>query len=301
MSQMLPNLTVWVHTCPQRIERMTETLESLEASDLAGIGWQICSAGEGSTPYPWPKTVEWWMDHWLEMAKLGDWVLRIEDDVVVYPHIGHNLATWPAINEPDFGIGLGFVFDFAVRDLGGIEFLPNKVVRSKATAFAGGQVQLMPSSIIPQLVAHLRERMRTDERLPGPGPIWFDSIITQELYNLGKRTYLHVPSVARAGSLSTESSASLCERYDHYANRTAAPDWKRPDDYELEFLAESLLCDKRTRWAVLGDGSVVKCITPALLDPLAGPVTINGTPLVLRSSCLYDTSTAAYLAAKQAQ
>jgi hypothetical protein len=272
---------------------MSETIESLKASDLAEVGWSVCSAGEGATPYPWEKTIDWWLERWLKMSKGSDWVLRLEDDIVVGRYIGHNLTTWPAIKEPDFGMGLGFVFDGVVRDLGGVEFLPNKVVRAKARSFSGGQAQLMPSHLIPGLVDWISHHRNVDGIIQDANPVWFDTGITAALSALGYRTYLHVPSVVCTGSLSTTSAASNCERLDHNANRTWLADWERPSDYEKEFLSEMMLQGKRTRWAVLGDKSIVECSTPANLDPVAGPVTIHGHVGVLKSSCLYDSSAAA--------
>jgi len=295
MPSLLSNLVVWVHTCPQRKSSLDETLASIDQSDLPI--YRVLSAGEHGKPYSWTATIEWWLDRWLEMAALGEWVLRLEDDVIVSKHIRHNLETWPAILEPDFGMGIGFIFDWLVRDLGGIEFLPNKVVRSKAVAWAGGQAQLMPSRVTTQIVPLLRSNLHSANRSAKPSAVWLDTIITQELTRNKYRTYLHVPSLVRTSSLSTISVASVCARSDHYATKTWLGDWIRPKDQEEEFQSEVLLCGKRTRWAVLNDGTVHRVSTPANLDPVAGPVTINGRLGVLRSSCLHDSSRAAYAAA----
>jgi hypothetical protein len=295
MSQLLPNLVVWIHTCPQRLNRIGETTASLDASDIAEISGNICVAGTGSKPYSWPETIDWWMEHWIAMAKLGDWVLRLEDDIIVNPYIGHNLATWPAIRERDFGMGLGFVMDDILRDLGGLEFLPNKVVRSKARSTPGGQAQLMPSRLIPQTIDWVRAHRYTLEGCNIDCPAWFDTGITRALTELGYRTYLHVPSIVRTNAVSDESVASKCHR-EHHAHRTWLENWKRPEDYEEEFQAEVLLKDYRTRWAVTGDGTIIKCKSPARLDPVASLVTINGRGCAFQSSSLYDSQAEAYAA-----
>lgn len=289
-TEFIRNLAVWVHTCPQREKSLEETLQSLHQSDIPS--WEVFSAGKNGKPLSWHDTLLWWLDRWLDMSKRADWVLRLEDDIVVGKFIGHNFATWPAINESDFGMGLGFVFDSTVRDNCGIEFLSNGVVRAKAKGFAAGQAQLMRSDVIQELVPKLQDVLTSDKLPPGyhpESPVWFDVGITEQLYRLGYRTYLHIPSIVRTGTLSTTSVASNCERSDHYAHKTwRGADWKRPPD-SREVDAEIILRGTRTRWAVLNTGSIVACSTPANLDPKATPVTINGRFCVMRSDALFDS------------
>ena len=293
------DLTVWVNSCPQRIHKLDALKASLEASDLTRVGWEIISSKE---IIPWSKTIEEWCDWWKTAASKGkQWVLRIEDDVLVSPHIIWNTATWPALREPDFGVGLLFTFDHLIENLGGVGLLPNGVCYSKGQSFAGGQAQLIRSDLVPKIIDWLWANHKTSPIMAGWNwQEWFDVGITTAATLLGKRTYLHVPSLVNTGELSDISEASPGVR-DHRANRTWKPDWKRGVEDTKEFMSEMMLLGVRTRWAVLqptaGQFVVKEVLTPAGMAGNATSCTINGRGCVLRTSCIYDTQQSALRAA----
>lgn len=96
------NITVIVQSVPGR-PSWRETRLSIEASDI-GERYKLAQQQ--------PNVAM--RDHFLGLLDRAasartPWVLRLEDDVLVNRHIISNLESWPAKNEPRFGIG--WLFD----------------------------------------------------------------------------------------------------------------------------------------------------------------------------------------------
>lgn len=96
------NITVIVQSVPER-PSWPETRASIEASDI-GTAYEVALQRPDVEP----------RGHFLELLDRAaraptPWILRLEDDVLVNKSIIHNLETWPAKDDPRFGIG--WLFD----------------------------------------------------------------------------------------------------------------------------------------------------------------------------------------------
>lgn len=96
------SIAVVIQACPNPRPGLDSVLASIEASDI-GTNYDLRFQPLGLT------IREHFFDTMRSAATRGcDLVLRLEDDVLVNQHILHNLASWPAIDDPRFGAGWAF-------------------------------------------------------------------------------------------------------------------------------------------------------------------------------------------------
>jgi hypothetical protein len=275
------------------MDHLGELRASLEASDV-GKFYVRCHL-EGLTP---PEITEWWLAQWSEVAECAaeagaSHVLRLEDDVVVNPHLAHNVATWPGLRLDDFGVGLLFVDDSLLTQLTGFEVdTATGAMRSKMDNLSCGQAQLVATELIPKLVAEypaakaqLYHRWGHDrERLD------FDAAFTHAAHRLGRRLFVHVPSLVQTSALSASSVLSPDGKQRHSAKRTWRDDWRRPDGRVRDVEPEHLW-GYETRWTVLNDGDRGEVAAVRSPPNPQGPqlVSWENRSLMLRSEALFAT------------
>lgn len=91
------DIAVVVQTVVGREASLGRTLASLEASDVKE--WEVIRDEEGNRP----KILQRVLATLAESgARLG---LRLEDDATVNRHLAHNLCTWDAPSDEEFGAG----------------------------------------------------------------------------------------------------------------------------------------------------------------------------------------------------
>jgi hypothetical protein len=288
---MSNKLYVWVHSCPQRANQIGELRASLNASDVSRFEVRRHGAG-----LDLPAIREWWAKQWRETAEAAakagaTHIVRLEDDVVVAPHLAHNVTTWPALSNDDFGVGLLFIDDSLLVQLGGFEIEPTTgAMRATMDHLACGQGHVIPVGLINKVMDDINEAHESMYRVRRSHTVCFDCSFTHAVHRAGKRIYVHVPSQVQTSELSRASALTEGVPQTHSAARTWDPEWRRPGDAERDVKAEHLW-GYETRWMILNDGArgeVVPVKSPP--DP-HGPqlVAWGGRSLTAHPENLYAT------------
>lgn len=219
-------IDVVIHTCPPRSEVLAKTVASVEASDI-GSAYRVECEPPGAIHFE--KRL-----HYLrllaEASRRAEYVLRLEDDVEVNAHILHNLTTWPALHDDDFGAGLAFVEqrlsgtltrggpsgDFMRRPM------DSRTPWAQAVLFRSDVLQQALPYYFPELAA----RGYVGDRLV-EGSLAFDWAILGGIgAHLGRRIYAHYPSLARCWPEARKRASGHNVRSQHVA-WNFRPTWKR--------------------------------------------------------------------------
>lgn len=288
-------LYVWVHTCPQRIHSLDALMGSLASSDVGEFDLRCHEIG-----LPWEKIKIWWAEQWTDVAaqakeRGAKFVLRLEDDIVVGRHLVHNVVSWPALELPDFGVGLLYLDDSMIEQLSGLEVeAQTGAMRTTLDHAAFAQAQVVPTELCETLASRSLRATEALRRTRVAVDLDFDCGFTHVAHHLGKRMYFHVPSLVQTTELSNRSELTEQIARSHTARRTWKPDWRRPDGRLRDVEAEHLW-GYETRWAVLNDGgsgfvSPVRC-TPNPTEPQL--VNWQGRSIVMSPERLFATPEAA--------
>jgi len=185
-------IAVVVHTHPARRDHLRPVRDSIEAnSDIED--YSLACEQPGLTKYE--KMLHWLMFLLLN-ARLSPYVLRLEDDVQVNKHIIHNLCTWDALRDPEFGCGVLFAHRDNVGEFQRGEF--GLVNQSRASKISYAQGHLYESSALQlackavwDVLQREGENWKTIDRR------WsrFDGTMTLAMGIVGKHIYLHRPSL----------------------------------------------------------------------------------------------------------
>jgi hypothetical protein len=177
----------WVHTWHGRDKSdLIKTLRSLDASDLAGKYSVMCQ----------PKS-EHRDDFYLRVLRqicddpLYDYMLRLEDDVVVNRHVLHNACKWRATKHPKFGAGWLSVTNGLLEDSVNCRRLDGFMVREFPEChFAGGV--LMSTAVLRDVFADMESRLRAggDQFAPGCS-------VSRAVWKRGLRVFFHEPSIVK--------------------------------------------------------------------------------------------------------
>lgn len=288
-------LYVWVHTCPQRIDHLDELIGSLAASDVGEFDLRCHEPG-----LDFDAIKRWWAEQWVEAAQRAaergaSFVLRLEDDIVVGRHLVHNVLSWPALGLPDFGVGILFLDDSMIAQLSAMEIESQTgAMRTRLDHSAFAQAQIVPTELCEPLANGSRRATEALRRSRVATDLDFDCGFTHVAHHLGKRTYLHVPSLVQTTALSNQSELTGEITRSHSARRTWKPEWRRPEGRLRDIEAEHLW-GYETRWGVLNDGrsgfvSPVRC-TPNPTEPQL--VNWQGRSIVMSPERLFATREAA--------
>ncbi len=229
------DIFVAVQTCPQRREARVPTLDSIERSDIGSryelLEQLVPPPPENETPrqrrrrlrtlarrVPPPATLV--MEHLRRVLQTmydsgAEYCLRLEDDILVNRHVLHNLSTWPALEDRDFGAGWLFCTKPLLDDR-------LRVRRSRGSGtpyrackemFAALGV-LFRRNMIPEVL----------RRLKGPAQ---DIGLSTAVWKSGKRCFFHVPAlVENRVELPSVRGNGVSLRY-HVAGELFDPEWKR--------------------------------------------------------------------------
>ncbi len=220
---------VFVHTCSARREKLGPTLESLDASDLKGR-YEVLEAPMGH-----PTVIHaWWSETMRRLAsepffegKPPRFILRLEDDVIVNRHILHNVASWQALHEPNFGFGQLFNWDgdyppracmAAINRHGSVE--------RKDQEFYGAQGQLFLAEIIPQVADSF---LHFGKNFYGEDHFNLDGCVTRSVRSAGKVGYLHRPSLVNCHA-ACSTAASGYQHNGHFSKKSFSLDWMADRD-----------------------------------------------------------------------
>jgi hypothetical protein len=213
------------------------TLDSLERSDLAGVGYEVLEApmGLGTTEFAqwYDATMRRLISEPMDDGLPPDLVLRLEDDVVVNRYIAHNCCTWPAIREDDFGIGWLFQHDRTWDPKGRhiIRRNDGSVVNSQPDVSAS-QGQLFKSSVVCRILdqfenARRHKRIGSETYLPYPREdLLLDLVPSHASQLAGLWVYVHIPSLVNCHAGSSVSAEGV-KNEGHYSNKTFSSGWRR--------------------------------------------------------------------------
>lgn len=197
------SVTVFLQTCPQRDAYITPTLGSLKQSDTT---FQVLRQPEGQ------RHCRFFLDVLKQMAGAETpWVIRLEDDVLVSRYLTHNFLSWPALNEPDFGVGWLFTSEMVKlctpEDSRGFRLRGDPVMPN---AFGVGLHVETARACVAEYARwideygcglHHRTRRGCEHHNGTPHPVCQfgqDALFSRTAWNLGKRVFLATPALVEA-------------------------------------------------------------------------------------------------------
>jgi hypothetical protein len=201
---------VWVQTTTRRDN--SKTLASIERSDI-GKKYLVCEdRKERKFPQDYADLQLTWFKFWRDMLEAADvrkceYILRLEDDVLVNEHILHNLATWPALNHPKFGFGTLFVPNYWYKHPQHYKRDPDEgSTYRNLIDIEGAQGQLVKVSTFPNIldgVQRAREQRGLGKHQHGPS---FDWAVSRSAWQLGLRVFVPSPALVNIHEESLRST-----------------------------------------------------------------------------------------------
>lgn len=204
---------VFVNTCSARRGAIDETLESVRRSDVGNAfelreGPTLADCGIAALN-------AWMREEIRRIARRHDWVLRLEDDVVVNRHVLSNVRSWRALRDPLFAYGTLFYQQMHER-------------RFESTFW--GTVSNRHENGTQGVVyrTEVLERIFAEMGPPNPKVVEWDGELWSAVKRLGLRHYVHVPAIVGGAAHSAESALTGRRRNAH-GNDRFDPEWKNQD------------------------------------------------------------------------
>jgi hypothetical protein len=192
---------IYVLAHPDRTEAHERMLASLSESDARSIVW--CVQARGIDP-----RLHWRATHELAAESTAEWVILLEDDVLVSRHLIHNVLRWPAANDVRFGAG--WLFDCGGK---GERWVDEPMTMAQGILYRPG--------LLSRFVDRAWDRLSRD-----PSVVW-DYAISRGVLDCGLRIRVHGPSqVEHLWELPSVLSHLHGYRRSSSAG-TFDPDWKR--------------------------------------------------------------------------
>lgn len=215
------NCLVWLQTTNRRDN--SKTVASIERSDI-GTKYLVCEDRKVRTfPKDYADLQKTWDSYWRDMLKAAEvrkcqYILRLEDDVIVNQHILHNLSTWAALKHPRFGFGTLFTPNYWYRHPQHFKRDPDdQSMYRNLIDVEGAQGQLVRVDTFPKIldgVQKAREQRGLGKPQHGPS---FDWALSRSAWQLGLRVFVHVPALVDI------HEASLRSTIDEAQNKGGAP------------------------------------------------------------------------------
>jgi len=201
---------VFVFAAPGRDEAHALSYASLRASDI-GESFTVSEHPPGI-----PAVEHWLATHRLAAQAKSEWVLVLEDDVLVNEHILYNIDTWRYKHDAK-AFAAGWLYapgGYSRRD----------TWYSGTWDWYGTCGVLYRTRLLPGLLAHASERMRA-QTLP------WDLAISWACHLDGKRIRVHHPAlVEHLNDLPSKLGNPTGGRRD--SGGTFSKDWQRPAKHE---------------------------------------------------------------------
>jgi len=234
-------ISVVVHTHPPRLPYLGTLTESIAQSDIMVFDqdYEVACEPPGMRRY---EKLLFWLMALLRHARRGKYVLCLDDDVIVNRHILHNLASWPALEDPNFGMGVAFC--------GGMVLEPPLIQtpygwRRERALTPQSQAHFYRSEILTEATMRIWDVLHKEgyrgikiEKIV----YRFDGNITAAFGALRRRIYVHRPSLVDCSEVSMIES--LAERRPRGKGAREVADFKirnvqgRPHralDFDLEW------------------------------------------------------------------
>jgi hypothetical protein len=214
-------LRFWVHTCALRKGKLQPTLYSLMASDI-GSDCDVLECPMGLAPV----INAWWEQTWRELADAAapdEYLVRLEDDVVVNRHIRHNIETWSALKEPDFGLGVLFNSDRIWPPLPQMKNRkPSGALCRMDVDIPGGCGQVLRADRVHAIM----DRVSDAQRREGPRAVMFDFGLSRATRYAGYFAYCHEPSLVNCHEGATVSTLGGAPD-NNWSDKSYDAEWKR--------------------------------------------------------------------------
>jgi hypothetical protein len=266
-------ITIWVHTCPKRLGSLREIVASLDASDAKGR-YQILTCEEQGL-----ENVERWTRETIKrLCKKTRFVLRLEDDVVVSPHLLHNVCNWPALGKAtDFGVGLLYLHRMYREDTR----LKHLIRRDQVSGSAWFENDRICGA---QAVVYDAETYWSIyDQLPLMTGAEMDVGISFAVFEAGLRSYVHTPDLVRESDVAKSSEL----RHKHGADHTSStfdPEWIREPskfDHQTNGMFGAWFVNAKSEIIPIGIGrQVPEGSFVASSD--SGPMVVKGSRVFLR-------------------
>jgi hypothetical protein len=206
----------WIHNCPQRATSVEATIESVGESDIDQ--WTLWCHSEDLKSAE--EIERWWEERLLEASDKSDFVLRLEDDVVVNKHIEHNIKNWPALQRDDFGVGS--VFDLA--DTVWYRFKEPDGTVWNGEDWITAQGLVFKSSLVPKLVSRMREIRKDAFKFRRVLRLNFDQVVAAAIHDMGLRVFFHEPCLVDC--IPGNGQSTVGENHDDYRAKNFDPHWR---------------------------------------------------------------------------
>lgn len=212
----MTGVQVFIHTCPQRDGQIHETVQSVRDSDV--VLYEVRRQPEGANPQ------EFFFQSWVEAAENAKangfpFVLRLEDDVLVNAHIAHNLTLWGATREADFGAAWLSTPEGIVGELAScpkISFGPvSGAIRREDPAIHAALGVALPTHLVPEIIRRARgmpDAIWALDSSDGQLHINFDVVISQAIWEMKKRVYMHFPLLVAPAAAHSKSTHAGSDR-----------------------------------------------------------------------------------------
>jgi hypothetical protein len=152
----------------------------------------------------------------------AEYVVRLEDDVVVNKHLIPNLLSWGALSEPNFGCGWLFVPDGVLRDGQRLGHSPRGWPFRKNRLLHCAQGVVLPTRIVGELVPLVERFLRT-----APGSAQQDLSLSAAVWDSRRRVYLHDPPLVEH-RIQTPSTLGHQATVSRTTGGRFQADWRRP-------------------------------------------------------------------------
>lgn len=157
-------------------------------------------------------------------SSYAEYVLRLEDDVLLNRHLFHNVATWPALRAERFGCGWLWCSEIFMKERTSYQIEePEPGLFEVTKPIWGSLGALFPTDHM----SAIRARAEHPALLPGAHGKSQDSALSGAVLLAGLRVFLHVPSLL-------EHDVSVKSAFGHkfvpgygQAGPLFDPDWKR--------------------------------------------------------------------------
>lgn len=175
----------WVHTWHGRSStQRAATLASLEASDASGR-YQVSMQPENT------HRDDYYMDTLRAICDRTDtdYMLRLEDDVLVNKFLLHNVSKWSAPAHPRFGAGWLSTTRGLMADTTNCPTLDGFRIREYKECFFAGGV-LMKLDVLRDVLPLVEVRLRAGGKDFSPG-----CALSNAVWRKGLRVFFHLPSI----------------------------------------------------------------------------------------------------------
>lgn len=274
------NACFWIHTCPQRVGRLQALRESIEASDLGSAIEIVCPA-KGTL-----EIERWNRAKLLELSGKFEWIVRIEDDVVINKHIVHNLETWAALyTGEDFGVALLHLNKFYWQDTNVV----SRMRRDRRSGslwldqrlVCGAQGQVFNSDVFSKEIY---------PRLPLMTGAEMDTGMTGAVYDAGLRTYISYPDMVEQSDIAADSAIGHTASDAKYGSDNFSLDYRSEESPSFDRRPVDRFGKFYSAYFVNAKKEVVAVDVPIVADVIpAGVIWARhrGAPIMVKSKNLF--------------